>query len=188
MSSDPKLNPGSELASEPLQPSLPSNTRIKGFAAGLVSGMTKLAVLPSLPFQPLSSPADNPGMQVGHPLDTVKIRRQISSEYSSSMDAFIQTVRHQGIRGLYAGATPPLVGWSISDPMLLGSLNIYRLHLASVEARAQGRDPDGIKGLSLPGHAVGFPSIYTKRSQDLISSNSWLAVSLVAQHVLSIPL
>ncbi|CAG8718870.1 11818_t:CDS:2, partial [Ambispora leptoticha] len=61
--------------------------RIRGFLAGVVSGVTKLCV--------------------GHPFDTIK----------------------EGLRALYKGATPPLVGWAFMDSIMLGSFHNYRLLL-----------------------------------------------------------
>jgi len=37
-----------------------------------------------------------------------------------------QTLRNEGVRGLYKGATPPLVGWMVMDSVMLGSLTLYR--------------------------------------------------------------
>lgn len=39
-----KMNPGSDMVAEPVQPAKPSSTRLKGFVAGWVSGVTKLTV------------------------------------------------------------------------------------------------------------------------------------------------
>jgi solute carrier family 25 carnitine/acylcarnitine transporter 20/29 len=38
----------------------------------------------------------------------------------------MQTLRNEGIPGLYKGATPPLVGWMVMDSVMLGSLTFYR--------------------------------------------------------------
>lgn len=47
----------------------------------------------------------------GHPFDTVKVKMQTSSHLypKGAVDCFAQTLRSQGIRGIYAGATPSLV-------------------------------------------------------------------------------
>ncbi|KAF4124276.1 solute carrier family 25 (mitochondrial carnitine/acylcarnitine transporter), member 20/29 [Geosmithia morbida] len=78
----------------------------KGFVAGVFSGMAKLAV--------------------GHPFDTVKVRLQTSDRFKGAVDCAMQTVRREGVRGLYKGASPPLVGWMVMDSVLMGSLNVYR--------------------------------------------------------------
>ncbi|KAI0472901.1 carrier protein YMC2 [Xylariaceae sp. FL0804] len=84
----------------------------KGFVAGVFSGIAKLAV--------------------GHPFDTVKVRLQTtdSSRFRGPLQCVVETVRNEGVRGLYKGATPPLVGWMFMDSLMLGSLTIYRRLLA----------------------------------------------------------
>ncbi|KKA29627.1 hypothetical protein TD95_000707 [Thielaviopsis punctulata] len=80
----------------------------KGFAAGVFSGIAKLSV--------------------GHPFDTIKVRLQTtdSARFSGPLQCVAQTLRNEGIVGLYKGATPPLVGWMFMDSVMLGSLTIYR--------------------------------------------------------------
>ncbi|KAI0009818.1 mitochondrial carrier [Xylariaceae sp. FL0662B] len=84
----------------------------KGFVAGVFSGIAKLTV--------------------GHPFDTVKVRLQTtdSTRFSGPLQCVVQTIRHEGVRGLYKGATPPLVGWMFMDSVMLGSLTVYRRLLA----------------------------------------------------------
>ncbi|GAA5924120.1 hypothetical protein JCM1841_004579 [Sporobolomyces salmonicolor] len=123
--------------------------RWKGFVSGTLSGLTKLAV--------------------GHPFDTIKIRMQCSEPgtYKGPYDCLMRTVRSEGPRALYKGASAPAIGWGASDSLLMGSLHQYRLMLASIGARS-GRRDDGIGGregkerqpdepvlrLSLGGHAL----------------------------------
>ncbi|OCK84369.1 mitochondrial carrier [Lepidopterella palustris CBS 459.81] len=80
----------------------------KGFVSGVFSGIAKLSV--------------------GHPFDTVKVRLQTtdSSHFRGPWDCLSQTLRKEGVKGLYKGATPPLVGWMFMDSVMLGSLNVYR--------------------------------------------------------------
>ena len=47
---------------------------------------------------------------VGHPLDTIKVRLQTSSQYSGMLDCAKQTIAQDGIKGLYRGMSAPLVG------------------------------------------------------------------------------
>lgn len=87
-------------------------SRIMGFVAGTFSGIAKNTV--------------------GHPFDTVKVRLQTSQgagRFNGPLDCVIKTLRQQGVRGLYLGFTPPLVGWVIMDAVLLGSLHNYRMWL-----------------------------------------------------------
>ncbi|KAI1495124.1 mitochondrial carrier [Biscogniauxia mediterranea] len=80
----------------------------KGFVAGVFSGIAKLAV--------------------GHPFDTIKVRLQTTdaSRFRGPAQCVAQTLRREGVRGLYKGATPPLVGWMFMDSLMLGSLTVYR--------------------------------------------------------------
>ncbi|KAI1003772.1 hypothetical protein K3495_g4437 [Podosphaera aphanis] len=80
----------------------------RAFVAGICSGFAKLSV--------------------GHPFDTVKVRLQTtnSAQFSGPLQCMLKTFRHEGIAGLYKGATPPLVGWIFMDSILMGSLTFYR--------------------------------------------------------------
>ncbi|MCJ1255203.1 hypothetical protein MMC24_003019 [Lignoscripta atroalba] len=80
----------------------------KGFVAGIFSGIAKLSV--------------------GHPFDTIKVRLQTTekAQFKGPLECLLQTVRNEGVRGLYKGATPPLVGWMFMDSLMLGSLTFYR--------------------------------------------------------------
>ncbi|KAH9811901.1 mitochondrial carrier domain-containing protein [Melampsora americana] len=102
---------------------------LRGFLAGTLSGLTKLAV--------------------GHPFDTIKLRLQCTSpgQYSGPLDCLIQTIRKEGPRALYKGASPPAIGWAISDAILMGSLDRYRAWLSSLT----GTHP---KSLSIASHGL----------------------------------
>ncbi|KAF9135263.1 hypothetical protein BGW39_003943 [Mortierella sp. 14UC] len=91
--------------------------RFHGFIAGVTSGVTKLAV--------------------GHPFDTIKVRMQVSGSdrFRGPLHCLMETLKKEGPRALYKGATPPLVGWAVMDSVMLGSLSNYRLLL-------QGGDPN----------------------------------------------
>lgn len=80
----------------------------KGFVGGVFSGIAKLSV--------------------GHPFDTIKVRLQTSKkiQFNGPWDCLLQTIRKEGVQGLYKGATPPLVGWMVMDSVMLGSLTLYR--------------------------------------------------------------
>lgn len=58
--------------------------------------------------------------------DTIKVRLQTSekAQFKGPLDCLLQTIRHEGARGLYKGATPPLVGWMFMDSMYEQSLSI----------------------------------------------------------------
>ncbi|KAI2606274.1 mitochondrial carrier [Hypoxylon fragiforme] len=100
------------MAAEQKHKPAEANKNYKGFVAGVFSGIAKLTV--------------------GHPFDTIKVRLQTTdpSRFSGPLQCLVSTVRHEGVRGLYKGATPPLVGWMFMDSVMLGSLTVYRRLLA----------------------------------------------------------
>lgn len=55
-------------------------------------------------------------------VDTVKIRMQTTSKsdgrFKGPLDCFLKTIRQEGPRALYKGATPPLVGWMFMDSIM----------------------------------------------------------------------
>ena len=65
--------------------------------------------------------------------------------FTGPLDCFRQTVKLEGLRGLYKGGTPPLVGWGIIDSLMWGSLVQYRTFLQSLQ-------PDPTQPLSIPLH------------------------------------
>ncbi|KAI9206300.1 mitochondrial carrier protein [Polychytrium aggregatum] len=113
------------------QPQATMLDRYIGFIAGVCSGATKLAV--------------------GHPFDTIKVRMQTEGgfgRFKGPLDCLVETVKKEGFRGLYKGATPPLLGWALMDSVQMGSLTNFRLLL-------QGGDRN--KRLTVPEHALaGF--------------------------------
>lgn len=112
----------------------------KGFVAGVFSGIAKLSV--------------------GHPFDTIKVRLQTtdSARFSGPLQCLLQTVRNEGLAGLYKGATPPLVGWMFMDSIMLGSLTVYRRllrdHIFNPPLHPL-HDPN----LPLPAHGHGLAGI-----------------------------
>ncbi|KAJ1999275.1 hypothetical protein GGI04_004072, partial [Coemansia thaxteri] len=107
----PRTQPAPERTAAPRQMAT-ARDRLAGFAAGIASGATKLFV--------------------GHPFDTVKIRCQIEGghgRFKGPLDCLVSTVRQEGPRALYKGASIPLVGWAVMDAVQLGSLSNYRLLL-----------------------------------------------------------
>lgn len=107
------MNPDTqELSNEAIVPSQPAKAALsgnyKGFVAGIFSGIAKLSV--------------------GHPFDTIKVRLQTSerTQFRGPVDCVMQTLRKEGLKGLYKGATPPLIGWMAMDSIMLGSLTLYR--------------------------------------------------------------
>ncbi|KAJ2798477.1 hypothetical protein H4R20_004806 [Coemansia guatemalensis] len=105
--------------------------RVAGFASGIASGATKLLV--------------------GHPFDTVKIRCQVEGghgRFKGPIDCLLGTVRNEGARALYKGASIPLFGWAMMDAVQLGSLSNYRLLLqGNDKSRRLSHLEHGLAGL-----------------------------------------
>ena len=111
MSGNHDLRPAIPPPSSPINSVAAVQTSVlnyNGFAAGLFSGLAKLAV--------------------GHPFDTVKVRLQTAPawQFAGPLDCVAQTIREEGVWGLYKGTTPPLVGWMLMDSLMLGSLTLYK--------------------------------------------------------------
>src|ERR1700682_4198401 len=53
------------------------------------------------------------------------------TRFTSPMQCLVQTIRTEGFRAVYKGASAPLVGWGIIDSLLWGSMVQYRLLLES---------------------------------------------------------
>jgi solute carrier family 25 carnitine/acylcarnitine transporter 20/29 len=109
----------------------------RGFVAGIFSGIAKLTV--------------------GHPFDTIKVRLQTTdaARFAGPLQCLAQTVRNEGVRGLYKGATPPLVGWMVMDSTMLGSLTVYR-RLAAEHLFRVDRDALPPLGHGLAGIGAGW--------------------------------
>ncbi|KAK4519395.1 uncharacterized protein ATC70_009630 [Mucor velutinosus] len=130
MSNDRQAAANPELTDKSLK------NKFRGFAAGMASGITKLAV--------------------GHPFDTVKIRMQTTSKsdgkFKGPLDCFLKTIRQEGPRALYKGATPPLVGWMFMDSIMLGTLHNARM----IQQQWNGDKPLSIFQHGLAGLAGGI--------------------------------
>jgi solute carrier family 25 carnitine/acylcarnitine transporter 20/29 len=53
----------------------------------------------------------------GHSFDTIKVRLQTSppDRFKGPLDCLLKSVRNEGVRSVYKGASPPLVGWMFMD-------------------------------------------------------------------------
>lgn len=49
--------------------------------------------------------------------DTIKVRLQTNPKFAGPIDCLKQTLRNEGFRGVYKGASPPLVGWMFMDSL-----------------------------------------------------------------------
>jgi hypothetical protein len=63
---------------------------------------------------------------VRHSFDTIKVRLQTSppDRFKGPLDCLLKTLRNEGFRGVYKGATPPLVGWMFMDSVWV-DLDLY---------------------------------------------------------------
>ncbi|KAJ3217734.1 hypothetical protein HK099_005362 [Clydaea vesicula] len=92
-----------------------------GFVAGLVSGTSKLII--------------------GHPFGKF-------GRFQGPLDCLFSTVRTEGFRALYKGATPPLFGWWILDGVMLGSIANFRYYISEYNSETP---------LTIPQHSLtGF--------------------------------
>ena len=106
--------------------------------AGILSGCTKLAV--------------------GHPFDTIKVRVQTQDlgKFKGPLDCLMTTIKREGFRALYKGATPPLFGWAMMDATQMGSLHFFRTYLCN-KSDPLGTDNNYMQTLTTKQHALaGF--------------------------------
>jgi len=96
----------------------------------------------------------------------VRLQTTTADRFSGPLACVAQTVRREGARALYKGATPPLVGWMFMDSVMLGSLSVYRrllrdhlfnppLHPLHDAARPLPAHGHGLAGI-LAGATVSF--------------------------------
>ncbi|KAJ3107116.1 hypothetical protein HDU97_004809 [Phlyctochytrium planicorne] len=64
----------------------------------------------------------------GHPLDTVKVRLQLegSSKFRGAWDCIVQTVKYEGIFGLYKGMAAPLAGVGFVNAVLFSAYGFFK--------------------------------------------------------------
>jgi solute carrier family 25 carnitine/acylcarnitine transporter 20/29 len=119
-----------------------------GFLAGILSGATKLLI--------------------GHPFDTVKVRLQIEGgfgRFKGPLDCISSTIKKEGFRALYKGATPPLFGWALMDSVQMGTLTNLRLLL-------QDKDkPLSLFQHSLAGLGAGIAVSFVATPIEVVKAN-----------------
>lgn len=112
----------------------------KGFVAGAFSGVAKLSgkitVLENIhnlenfmlildlqlgTRKRLSKNSTFALLTTANSFDTIKVRLQTSpaSHFRGPVDCLLQTLRHEGVTGVYKGATPPLIGWVFMDSVFV---------------------------------------------------------------------
>ncbi|KAF2356049.1 Mitochondrial substrate/solute carrier [Trinorchestia longiramus] len=105
------------------------------------------------------------GVAVGHPFDTVKVKLQTQDfrnpRYHGTWDCFSQTVKKEGMRGLYRGMTSPMVG--------VGAVNavIFGVH-GAVSKRFD--DPNSLKTHFTAGVCAGFVQSFIASPVELVKT------------------
>jgi solute carrier family 25 carnitine/acylcarnitine transporter 20/29 len=77
------------------------------------------------------------GIVIGHPLDTVKLRMQ-AGQFATPTEAFAQTMRAEGVRGLYKGMLSPVLGNAPLQAILFG---VYGRALRELEGGSASDNP-----------------------------------------------
>lgn len=107
--------------------------------------------------------------------DTIKTRLQCGPIPTPSALSVLRSIlAKEGVRGLYKGATPPALGWSAIDGVLLGSLHNYRLFLAQ-HAPMLTEDTPGkdVRRLGLLGHGLAGGAAGLTRCVESPHSKLW---------------
>lgn len=104
------------------------------------------------------------GMIIGHPLDTVKVRMQRTpAAFASTTDCFAQTLRNEGVTGLFKGLSPPLVSIAAYQAVCFASFSAA-LKIVTDEPE----DKASIKSLFLAGSMSGVATVLVTTPADLI--------------------
>jgi solute carrier family 25 carnitine/acylcarnitine transporter 20/29 len=72
------------------------------------------------------APSSSP--QVGHPFDLVKVRLQSEGRggrFSGPLHCVVHTVQEEGLRALYKGVTPPLLGTGVINALVFGMQGVF---------------------------------------------------------------
>jgi solute carrier family 25 (mitochondrial carnitine/acylcarnitine transporter), member 20/29 len=77
------------------------------------------------------------GIVIGHPLDTIKLRMQ-AGQFATPTEALAQTMRAEGVRGLYKGMLSPVLGNAPLQAILFG---VYGRALRELEGGSVGDNP-----------------------------------------------
>jgi len=54
---------------------------------------------------------------------------KLGGKFKGPIDCLIQTVKTEGLKGLYKGGTPPLFGWTIIDSVMFGTYSNFKTYL-----------------------------------------------------------
>jgi solute carrier family 25 carnitine/acylcarnitine transporter 20/29 len=73
---------------------------------------------------------------VGHPFDLVKVRLQTegqSGRFRGPLHCVTHTVRSEGLRSLYKGVTPPLLGTGVINALVFGMQGIFTAKIKELD-------------------------------------------------------
>jgi ornithine carrier protein len=79
------------------------------------------------------------GKLIEYPFDTVKVRLQSQPDnlplrYTGPLDCFRQSLRYDGVSGLYRGISAPLFGAAVETSSLFFSVSIQRRHYLCLDS------------------------------------------------------
>lgn len=100
------------------------------------------------------------GKTIEYPFDTVKVRLQSQPDtlplrYQGPLDCFRQSLKAEGITGLYRGISAPLLGAAIETSSLFFSYRIAQNVLQATILPSNSRDPLPLSALIASGGASG---------------------------------
>ena len=100
------------------------------------------------------------GKTIEYPFDTVKVRLQSQPDtlplrYQGPLDCFRQSLRVEGVTGLYRGISAPLVGAAIETSSLFFSYRIAQNALRATIFSPPSHDPLPLSALIVSGGASG---------------------------------
>lgn len=108
--------------------------------------------------------------------------------YTGPVDCFLQLARRESLLGLYKGATPPALGWAITDSVLLGSLHNYRRFFARITNPNYGEGEDEAKGLDIKYHTLaglmaGWTNSFVTTPVELVKAKLQMQTQRVTLHL-----
>ncbi|CAO1636203.1 unnamed protein product [Parajaminaea phylloscopi] len=142
------------------------SSSVKGYVAGVASGLTKLAV--------------------GQPMDIVKVRMQTSpyGTYRGPWECFMQLARRESLLGLYKGASPVAVSWSISDAVLMGTLHNLRLTFSRwTGTGGESGKPLGIGYHALAGLGAGWTNSFIQSPAENLKTLLQVQKQRISLHI-----
>lgn len=108
----------------------PNEFNYQGALAGAASGLTKVLV--------------------GHPFDTIKVRLQTEGSkgrFRGPLHCLITTLKQEGVRGLYKGASPPLMCYALSDSLHIGTYTYVYIKLTHKNTKKNSYSSHALAGL-----------------------------------------